>query len=204
MTGVRLGNVVPLVLQLEDGATGLFPQVEVHDPAGAAVAGSPFDLTHEADGRYASNALVMTADAFLKATYIVYTDAPHTTESLDHLRSMDVFSLEDSLSPDGTANIAQGIFALDDSTMIFYAELWLERNAVFVPDGDLVSCSITVYDKDGTALFTVASAATDGNGRFSLERAGTTLLADRPYVVEVTVTDSTGAVVTNHAFTAVS
>ena len=41
------GDVVPLVLQLEDGDTSKFPQAVVRDNAGASVAGSPFDLVHQ-------------------------------------------------------------------------------------------------------------------------------------------------------------
>jgi len=104
----------------------------------------------------------------------------------------------------GDAAVAGILVALDESTSIMYFEVWLERNAMPVADGDLVSCSVEVYDKDGTLLFTVTSSTPDGNGRFSIERSSVTLTADRPYVMNVTVTDTTGAVTSIHSFAAVS
>ena len=103
------GNPVPLVLQLEDGATGLFPQAEVVNPAGTPVVGSPFDLDHDNEGLYQSEALSMPAEDWIAVTYIVYTDAGHTTESSNHLRVSDVFLREGALE----AVVASGIDPAD-------------------------------------------------------------------------------------------
>jgi len=89
---ITRGETVPLSLQLDDGAMGKFPQAVVRDAAGAPLA--TVDLAHVSLGLYTATSLAMPDEAFLTVTYITYDDAPHTTESPDHLRAQDVFVQE--------------------------------------------------------------------------------------------------------------
>lgn len=134
MSTVFQGQVVPLSLQLEDGATGMYPRAVVRDETGAAVAGSPFDLTDRGDGLYTSTALSLGAQDSLHATYIVYTDAGHTTESDEHLRATDVFHRAD-LPDEGKWEITNTgggtlyIYASDNTTLLASFELYDETGA---------------------------------------------------------------------------
>jgi hypothetical protein len=92
---VAVGDSLKLSLQLHDGATGKFPIAHVVDQANAAVVGSPFTLTHQANGRYANAAFtVVSGNQRLYATFIIYNDVGLTTESLFHSRVQEVFDVE--------------------------------------------------------------------------------------------------------------
>ncbi len=100
---VNLGDPLPLSLTLLDGDTGMFPQAHVYDSAGSSVAGSPFDLTHVALGRYTNTAFTPTAEDIYTALFITYTNAGHTSESAVHGRveeSYDVKAIEEFVRDD--------------------------------------------------------------------------------------------------------
>lgn len=104
-TTLPVGNTIPLTLQLEDGATTLFPQAVVRNPAGTALTGSPFDLAHVGSGKYTNISLSMPVEDFIEVTYIVFTNSGHTIESPDHLRADDVFVREGAIE----AVVASGL-----------------------------------------------------------------------------------------------
>lgn len=74
---LNIGDLIPLELQLSDGSTVMFPQALVYDASGALLATK--SLTHIAQGRYADDSLTMTNTPYTAVTYIVYSDAGHTT-----------------------------------------------------------------------------------------------------------------------------
>lgn len=125
------GDTVPLSLQLEDGATGKFPQAEVIDQTGAPIVGSPFDLTHRNEGLYTSTSLTMGAQDALHVSYIVYDDAGHTTESDEHARATDVFhstpglvtDVQESILSDATQFAGANIDAAISSVLSAIAAL---------------------------------------------------------------------------------
>ncbi len=87
---IEVGETVPVVLQIPLGTTGLFPQAEIRDDVGTLL--TTLDLSHEASGLYVPGSpYAMPAEIFIKITYIVYTDAPHTIESAVDLRSVDIW-----------------------------------------------------------------------------------------------------------------
>lgn len=78
----QIGELVPLELQLSDGATNMFPRALVYNAAGTLLATK--DLAHVANGRYTNDTFTMPADAsangaYVQVTYIVYSDSGHTT-----------------------------------------------------------------------------------------------------------------------------
>ena len=120
----------------------------------------------------------------------------------------DVYGCLFNVNPGGAVlgylvNEAQMNVAYDESITTLYLEVWLDRNGQSVSAGDLISCSVEVYDDGGNLLFTESSLSPDLNGRFSLQRTGVTLNPDRPYNANVTVTDTEGSVTTFQAFTTV-
>ena len=90
----------------------------------------------------------------------------------------------------------------DDDATTLYMETWLERAGSLIPQGSLVSTSVSVYNQAGTLEFTETSSSPKADGRFALTHV-ISLTADRPYNVNVTVTDNIGAVTTVHALTTV-
>lgn len=81
---------VPVLLQLNDGATDLRPQAEIRDNEYNLL--TTLDLSHSASGLYVPGAAyTMPDETFICITYIVYTDVPHNNESAIYQRSFDVF-----------------------------------------------------------------------------------------------------------------
>lgn len=90
---ISLGSPLLLRLQTGDGATGKFPRATVFDSAHAAVAGSPFDLTHIGNGLYANEAFVPGSVDHYDASYTVYSDAGHTTVDPTYNYDTDSFDV---------------------------------------------------------------------------------------------------------------
>jgi len=87
---VEEGDGIPIVLQIADGNTGLFPQAKIRSDAGDDL--GTVSLSHIANGLY-QTIFTMTDDPYISATYIVYTDAGHTVESDIYCRDVDTFLL---------------------------------------------------------------------------------------------------------------
>lgn len=96
MTKIKVGDPVPVVLQIVKLESGLYPQAEIRDDAANLL--TTLDMTHEASGLYVATTYNMPDEEFIKITYIVYTDAGHTTESGSYLRDVDVFVKDESLT----------------------------------------------------------------------------------------------------------
>lgn len=90
----------------------------------------------------------------------------------------------------------------DDATTTLYMECWLEREGALIPQADLTSVSVSVFDTAGSLTFTESSASPKADGRFALSRV-VSLTADRPYNVNVTIVDNQGTVTSVHAITTV-
>jgi len=87
---LEVGDVVPVVLQVVDGSTGLYPQAEIRDDQGNLL--TTLDLSHEASGLYVPDSpYQMPNKIFIKVTYITYTDDVHTVESEIYMRDVDIF-----------------------------------------------------------------------------------------------------------------
>lgn len=90
ITNTEVGAVIPVSVQIVDGATDQYPQAVVYDDQGNLL--TTLNLSHEANGLYVpASPYVMPDEVFVKITYIVYEDSGHTTESDAYLRDLDVF-----------------------------------------------------------------------------------------------------------------
>jgi hypothetical protein len=89
---VPSGQSLQLEFVLPDGNTGIFPQAHVYNQANVEVAGSPFNLTHSALGRYVNNS-VSLPDGRYYAVFIPYTDAGHTTIATKYGRMSDNYDV---------------------------------------------------------------------------------------------------------------
>ena len=80
MIKIVIGAEVPVLVQIADGATDQFPQAEIRDNEANLL--TTLDLSHQASGVYVpAAAYTMPDETFIKITYIIYSDAGHTTES---------------------------------------------------------------------------------------------------------------------------
>ena len=87
---VKIGQPIPLSLQLGDDDETLFPQAVLRDPAGSVVA--TVDLPHLAGGLYYDESEPMPAQDRIFAQYKVYSNAGHTQEDPIHCDTiMEVF-----------------------------------------------------------------------------------------------------------------
>lgn len=83
----KVNQYIPLVLQLSDEDTSLYPQVVLKDNTGANI-GSPIDLTHRGNGLYSDESFQMPAFNFITAQFKVYQDAGHTIRSIRHIDTL--------------------------------------------------------------------------------------------------------------------
>lgn len=97
---------------------------------------------------------------------------------------------------------AQMNIAYDEDSGVIFIEVWLDRKGQTILQGDLVSCSVTVYDEVGVLQFTEMSNSPKIDGHFGMSRS-VALDENRPYSALVTVTDSKGSVTTSQAFSTV-
>ena len=88
ITQAKVGDKIPITLQLSDGDINQYPQAEVRDTDNNLLI--TLDLTHVANGMYQFD-YVMPNETFLTTTYIVYLDAAHTTENTVYHRDIDNF-----------------------------------------------------------------------------------------------------------------
>lgn len=94
---LRAGDQIPLQLQLWDGSTSKFPRAFVNDATGASISGSPFDLSHVANGQYSNLTAVMPSTPFVTLQFIVYSDAGRTIVDLNYSYAFEIQELENSL-----------------------------------------------------------------------------------------------------------
>ena len=114
---LEVGDVVPVVLQIVDGSTGLYPQAEIRDDQGSLL--TTLDLSHEASGLYVPGSpYQMPNKIFIKVTYITYTDDVHTVESEIYMRDVDIFVSAISLT--FLKDMEGGDWKREGTQMIFY------------------------------------------------------------------------------------
>lgn len=77
----EVNSPVLLDYQTSDQNTSQFIRVRILDSANSAVSGSPFTLSHVANGRYISNSWTPTVEGYYSLAYEVYSDAGFTTPS---------------------------------------------------------------------------------------------------------------------------
>ncbi len=138
---IEQGEELGLSVQIEDGtSTGLYPRVIVTDDSGSTITGGTVDLTVAGStGMYynAGTALAMPNNAFVTATYIIYTDSGHTTESTTYLRSSDIFMRGGEVSADVT-KVSGSASAADK----------LEANVLLTVDSSINDASPTTTSFD--------------------------------------------------------
>ncbi len=151
ISAVEQGEELGLVVQIEDGtSSGLYPRAIVTNDSGSTITGGTVDLTVAGStGMYynAGTALAMPNNAFVTATYIIYTDSGHTTESSTYMRSADVFMRAGEVSADVT-KVSGSSSAADK----------LEANVLLTIDSSVndASATITSFDTNLTETGTDA------------------------------------------------
>jgi hypothetical protein len=108
---VSLGSPLPLTLQIDDGNIAVFPRASVYDSTFTEVGGSPFNLTHVANGLYKNTTgFTPSSEGLFTAVYTVYSDSGHTTVLKRYARVTDLFDvnpmlqdIEEDTSDDGRA-----------------------------------------------------------------------------------------------------
>lgn len=91
-----VGETLRLNLQLSDGSTAQFPRVVLRDSAGAAISGSPADLSHIGGGLYENSSVSFPASTnIVTAQYTVYSDSGHTTINNNYTQELENFYLSE-------------------------------------------------------------------------------------------------------------
>lgn len=100
---LKVDDPIILTYQLFDGATDKYVRCHLKTYDGVTISGSPFDLNHEADGKYVFydiNNLKFPSGAIqLQAQYIVYDDAGYSVRSKRQSLGLDIFYLDPTQSP---------------------------------------------------------------------------------------------------------
>lgn len=102
---IQVGDVCPIELLLGDGATDQYPQAKVYNQNSSLLI--TINLSHDHEGNYSGTPYNMPNTDFIKVIYTVYSDAPHTTESTNHEKDMDIFY---KINPDEFKLDVAGIF----------------------------------------------------------------------------------------------
>ena len=92
MPSILEGDLIPLNLQLFDGATNKHVQVRLFDADGTELGDSPVALSHTAGGLYQDDSVEMPASPII-AQYKVYDDSGFTTPSSAHADATDLFDV---------------------------------------------------------------------------------------------------------------
>lgn len=87
----KVGQKIPIALQLFDGATGKFVRAWARRPDGTQLSGSPFSLSHVAAGLYEYDSATMPDAEWLTVQYRVFDDSGFSTQSADHSDALDTF-----------------------------------------------------------------------------------------------------------------
>jgi len=145
----KAGSSLSLVMVLEDGNTGAYPQVEVY-AAGSAVPAATIDLIHLAKGRYEGSWTPPAVGAYT-AMFFVYADAGHTIENIVYSREAEQIFVTASDVDDLAASIVRLLGLHKENTFI--------DNTVFDTEGQLLSARVRLFDSKANA-----QAATDGDG----------------------------------------
>ncbi len=157
---IRVGDQIPIQVQLFDGATGKFPRAVVRDAAGATISGSPFSLTHVALGQYSNTAAVMPSTAYVTVQIAVYNDAGFTALSADHEITLDQFDLDES----SLASTALDNTVWTNAKAAFVDVAISSRNAVAPANSDIAAIKVKtdqlLFDMDtGVIAHTINTPA---------------------------------------------
>jgi len=113
----RLGQAIPVALQLWDGNDEKFVTARVRDAEGVELPGSPFALSHVEAGFYSLEAPpTMPATAFVSVFYQVWNDEGHLIPSSAHETAEATFELgaiPQALRPDISATISDEVLRLE-------------------------------------------------------------------------------------------
>ncbi len=88
---VNIGTV-PVFAQLPDGNTAVFPQAKIKGTTSTVL--STVSLTSSGNGGYKGSVTLNTPGYYI-ATFIIYTDSGHTSESPNYGRSSQVYRVID-------------------------------------------------------------------------------------------------------------
>ena len=174
-----------------DGSTGLYLRATIFNGNGSPVPITAVNLDHKSIGFYRADVTLATGRYF--AVYRNFTDAGRTTLDPDREHDQDVIVVH----PFDTPRIG---VAYDDLTDILIVEVTLSRNGAPVLAPELLTTTVTVYDSDDNAIFSVSDLAPDGQGVFRLTKSTPGLIADRLYYTEVEVSTSAGTVTAQKGF----
>lgn len=112
---MKLGDSLPLTLQLFDGDETKHPRAFVQAADGVDVPGSPVALTSRGGGFYSNFSVAMPSASFVTVRYKVYDDPSFATLSSVHSDAVEVFTLETTQE---TIRIAYALEAvLEDETL---------------------------------------------------------------------------------------
>jgi len=142
LTTLVSGDTIPLVLQLFDGATDQFPQAELWN-LDTNVLIDTKNLVHRNEGLYSLMTEIMP-NSRVAVTYIIYSDAGHTTENLLFERKVDTFTLSDASDSAVLARkmlvnrleLADGATGLN----LFFAPFLVREHPRFLPFFDTTQC----------------------------------------------------------------
>lgn len=106
---LKIGVIMPLVVNSYLGRTDLFPQAIVTNETTDTVLGT-FDLAHVANGLY-RNLDNVYAGGIVSVIYKTYEDAAHTILVEDHSDMLDLFLLEQSIPVAGSLTMVERLEA---------------------------------------------------------------------------------------------
>lgn len=101
---ISLGDAIQLTLEIYDGREDLHPIAHVYNSEYAEVSGSPFSLSHIANGFYKNNSFTPLVEGIYHAVYLVYQDSCHENSLNRYSRTSESFEVNSLLSNSSQLN----------------------------------------------------------------------------------------------------
>lgn len=105
---MKIGNKIPLMLQLFNNESAKFVRAFVRNDANVAISGSPFTLTHLSLGLYSNLSALFPATTFVTVQYVIYDDAGFTTLSEGYEITQETFTIDPDVNSDRSLNAIEG------------------------------------------------------------------------------------------------
>ena len=160
---IKVGDNVPIELQIADGATDQYPRALVYDQGSLIL--TTIDLVHDNQGNYSGSVYAMPDNEFIKVIYIVYSDAGYTTVNAKYERDLEIFYKTNPMTDDAMVEMAQGDLPVAPSKSLALNYLYRKlRNKTF----STLILDRVLADDDVTELF--KATLSDNAGVFTKEK----------------------------------
>lgn len=142
---VKLGEKIPLSLQLTDEITDAFVEAELTDATKTPLGASPVELVHDSLGHYTNNAVDFPTTERVFAILRVFTDNTKTKRHPRHRNTLEDIFPRDEFNAIVAKIPSDFVATIEESELITEIESDVEQTAEIVANGEQTA---TVEEKE--------------------------------------------------------